>query len=109
MARLIWTEPALRDVREIIAFIAKDSPNFGKRFGKRLREAPKLLKRYPQIGWVVPEFGRETLREILVEPYRIIYEIREGDCYIVAVVHGSRDLTRVIRPPHDASQGPETP
>lgn len=84
MARLFWTEPALNDVKEITAFRAKDSPAYARRFGQRLREGPKQLKQFPRLGWVVPEFDRETLREILVEPYRIVYEIRGDDCYVVS-------------------------
>jgi toxin ParE1/3/4 len=99
VARLIWTEPALNDLKEIAAFIAKDSPTYARRFGHRLREAPKRLKLFPHLGSVVPEFDRPTLRELLVEPYRIVYEIREDDCYVLAVVHGSRNLTKAFRPP----------
>jgi toxin ParE1/3/4 len=99
MARLVWTEPALNDLKEIAAFIAKDSPTYARRFGNRLREAPKQLKLFPQVGSVVPEFDRETLRELLVEPYRIVYEVREDACYVLAVVHGSRNLARAFRPP----------
>jgi plasmid stabilization system protein ParE len=88
-------------VEEITAFIAKDSPAYARRFGHQLREAPKQLKLFCRLGWMVPEFERENLREILVGSYRIIYEVRESDCYIVAVVHGSRELTRVIRAPDE--------
>jgi hypothetical protein len=28
--------------------------------------------------------------------YRIVYAIRDGDCFVVAVVHGSRDLLKLI-------------
>src|SRR5438093_11178499 len=100
MARLIWTEPALKDLQEITAFIAKDSRVYAKRFGHQLREAPKRLKRFPLIGWMVPEFESENLREILVGNYRII-EVRGSDCFVVAVVHGSRDLLRIMQPPKD--------
>jgi plasmid stabilization system protein ParE len=91
-------------VEAITAFIAKDSVNYAKRFGQRLREAPKPLKLFPRLGAVVPEFDRETLRELLVGSYRVIYEVREPDCYIIAVVHGSRDLGRAMPPPSDANE-----
>jgi len=104
MARLIWTEPALKDVKEITAFIAKDSPMYARRFGHQLRQAPKRLKRFPLIGWVVPEFERDSLREILVGNYRIIYEVRGSDCLVVAVVHGSRDLTRFYKPSQEKKE-----
>jgi hypothetical protein len=38
-----------------------------------------------------------------VGSYRIIYEVRGSDCYNVAVVHGSRDLTRVFQSPQEKS------
>jgi toxin ParE1/3/4 len=88
-------------LQEITAFIAKDSKVYAKRFGHQLREAPKRLKRFPLLGWMVPEFERENLREILVGNYRIIYEIRGSNCFVVAVVHGSRDLHRIMQPPKD--------
>jgi hypothetical protein len=33
-----------------------------------------------------------------MRPYRIIYEIRGEACYIVAIIHGSRDLARHVQP-----------
>jgi toxin ParE1/3/4 len=91
----------LTDLQEITAFIAKDSPNYAKRFGHQLRKGPKKLKRFPLIGWMVPEFERQSLREVLVGNYRIIYEVRGEICYVLAIVHGSRDLTRVFQPPEE--------
>jgi toxin ParE1/3/4 len=98
MAKLVWTEPALGDVRDIIAYIRKDSGAYARKMGQRLRQAPKVLKKNPRRGWKVPEFEVDDLREIVVGSYRIIYRILGDACYIIAVVHGSRDLTRVIRP-----------
>ncbi|MBM4071334.1 MAG: type II toxin-antitoxin system RelE/ParE family toxin [Planctomycetes bacterium] len=99
MARLYWTETALNDVCEITAFIGKDSKVYAKRFGRKLRDTPKKLSRFPRLGGMVPEFERDSLRELFVGAYRVIYEIREGDCYVLAVVHGSRDLLRAVEPP----------
>jgi toxin ParE1/3/4 len=98
MAKLVWTEPALADVRDIIAYIRKDSAAYARKIGQRLRQAPKVLKAYPRRGWKVPEFEIEDLREIVVDGYRIIYRILDDVSYVIAVIHGSRDLRRVIRP-----------
>jgi addiction module RelE/StbE family toxin len=103
MARVIWTEPAFEDLREITAFIARDSKNYAKKVNRELREAPKQLGRSPRRGWMVPEFEIDTLREILVRSYRVIYEIRGKKCYVVPIVHGSRDLRRIVRPPEQES------
>jgi plasmid stabilization system protein ParE len=93
MGQVIWTEPALGDLRAIIDFVAMDSPTYAARLGTRLVEAPRRLIRLPRSGSRVPEFDLDHIREVLsVRPYRIIYELRGEHCYVVAVVHARRDL-----------------
>src|SRR3972149_10970055 len=49
-------------------------------------------------GRTVPEFKDEYIRELIYGSYRIIYLIRNDDCYISAVIHGSRDILRHLKP-----------
>ena len=105
MGHVIWTEPALDDVRSIMDHVAKDSPAYAARLGTRIVEAPRGLARFPHSGSIVPEFNRDDIREVLVRSYRIIYTIQDADCYVAAVIHGSRDLTRVIDPDDLESRG----
>lgn len=98
MGRLVWTEPAVEDVLDITAYVARDSRAYARKLRRRIMQAPKILKKHPHFGWKVTEFDQEHFRELLVAPYRIIYTLRGQDCYIVAVVHGSRDLTRKVNP-----------
>ena len=100
MGQVIWTEPALADLGDIVAYVRNDSPVYAERLATRIVEAPRGLARFPQSGGIVSEFGRDDFREIFVHSYRILYRI-DGpaeDCYIVAVIHGSRDLRRALRP-----------
>jgi len=76
--------------------IAKDSPIYAKRFGLKLKIAPKRLRRFPLMGWVVPEFNNPVLREIAVDPYRIIYTVESREVIVLAIVHASRDLRRAL-------------
>jgi plasmid stabilization system protein ParE len=48
------------------------------------------------MGRVVPEYGRDSLRELIIGPYRVVYEIDEDEVGVIAVVHGSRDLFSVL-------------
>ncbi|MDX1943967.1 MAG: type II toxin-antitoxin system RelE/ParE family toxin [Pirellulaceae bacterium] len=98
MGHVVWTDPAIEDLTEIMDFIARDSPRYALQVGERIYEAAHKLDLGPRAGWVVPEFGLDHFREVLMRPYRIIYEIRGEGCYIVAVIHGSRDLPRHIQP-----------
>lgn len=98
MAKVIWTEPALNDLLDVIKHIAKDSPIYAERFGLRVVEAPRHLMQFPACGRVVPEFNEENIRELIYGAYRIIYLIREDSCYITAVIHGSRDILLHLKP-----------
>lgn len=44
------------------------------------------------MGKVVPELGNEAIRELSFYSYRILYEIREPDVVVLAVIHKRRDL-----------------
>jgi len=74
MVHVIWTDPAIEDLAEIVDYIARDSPRYAVRTGERIYDAVGKLSLGARAGWVVPEFGIENFREILVRPYRIIYD-----------------------------------
>jgi toxin ParE1/3/4 len=93
MGQVHWSEPALDDLRDIVSFVAKDSPAYAARLASRISEAPRRLGAFPRLGLVVPELGQPKIRELWVRPYRIIYLVRDPDCYVLAVVHGSRNLS----------------
>ena len=93
MARgLIWTEPAWLDLEQSADYIARDSPAYAGAFVQRIRSAAESLRDLPRLGRVVPELGHEITRELLVDNYRLIYEIRADTLYILRLVHGARDL-----------------
>lgn len=98
MGKVVWTEPALTDLHDIIHHIAEDSPAYAERFGLRVVEAPRRLVEFARSGRVVPEFQDQNIRELIYGTYRIIYLIRQDVCYITAVVHGSRDILRHLKP-----------
>lgn len=98
MAKVVWAKPAHKDLRKIIEFIARDSRFYAERMRVRLVRAPRRLSRFPLSGRIVPEFNDETIREVMYGNYRIIYVKKRQTCFIVAVVHSSRDLIRLLKP-----------
>lgn len=98
MGQLHWAESALDDLSDIVDFIAKDSPAYADRLASKLVEAPRRLARSPGSGSQVPEFQQDSIREILVRPWRTIDVVRGDDCDIAAIVHGSRDLSSLLDP-----------
>ena len=98
MAKVHWTKQARNELIEICDYIARDSIENADRVLERVLEAPKILATFPFQGWVVPEYQIEVLREILVGKLRVIYRIRQDDVFVMAIIHGRRDLLRSHAP-----------
>lgn len=83
MGYQVALSPSARgDLRDIVRYISIDSPERALAFGQRLIEAVKHLADHPELGRVVPEMGVSTVREIVVQPYRVIYVVDHGDCRV---------------------------
>ncbi|MBI3007101.1 MAG: type II toxin-antitoxin system RelE/ParE family toxin [candidate division NC10 bacterium] len=72
MAQVSWTSQALDDVEALCLFIARDAPRYAEVFADRVFRVTDRLARFPRSGRVVPEIGREDIREIIVQSYRVI-------------------------------------
>lgn len=97
--KIEWAEPAELDLGDIYAYIARDVPVYAEQFIDRIIDTTSLLHDQPLMGRVVPEAERKDVRELIFQNYRIIYLVKPDYLYIVAVVHGSRDLTRMENKP----------
>jgi addiction module RelE/StbE family toxin len=95
MTRLEWTEPAVADLENIQAYIARDSAEYADAVIERLILSVDQLESFPESGRRVPESTDPKIRELLVERYRIIYRRKKGAVQILAVVHGARNLVQV--------------
>ncbi|MBI5555953.1 MAG: type II toxin-antitoxin system RelE/ParE family toxin [Elusimicrobia bacterium] len=90
--KIKWTTPALSDLSSIQEYIRRDSEFYAARFVERIIEAVEGLKIFPDIGRQVPEAEEENIRELLFNHYRIMYQVEHGQIYILAIIHGSRDI-----------------
>lgn len=92
---ILWTETGLNTLEEVGDFIAKDSPRNAERFVSEIQDKANLLINTPRIGTQPPELEGTEYFQILHGNYKIIYRI-DGDVIpIVAVLHGSRDFSRL--------------
>jgi toxin ParE1/3/4 len=94
MAAVIWAEKSLVDLEEIFDYIAADSPQYAKHHVEKIFASAERLQTFPNSGRRLPELPASPYREIIVDPYRIIYRaiVVSSDIVIVAVVHGRRLL-----------------
>jgi len=89
---VILTRQSQDDLREIVAFIARDSPDRARAFGHLLVDTALSLEAQPERGRVVPEQDDPAVREIIRGPYRIIYEVvRDPSAvFVLRFWHGAR-------------------
>jgi addiction module RelE/StbE family toxin len=87
---LRWTEQAVEDIRAIREFIERDSPRYGRLVAERLVESTSRIALFPKAGRVVPEIGREDVREIIVGEYRIVYRLEAEVAVLLTVFRSSR-------------------
>jgi len=94
MARRIrWAEPAVTDLEEAAQYIARDSRVYAATLVRQAHRAARSLATLAERGRIVPEFNDPARRELLVSSYRLLYWVAGQDVFIIAFVHGARDLT----------------
>jgi addiction module RelE/StbE family toxin len=96
MAEIRWSVKAARDLQAIEDYIARDSPLYAVHFINRLVAAAERLQTHALRGRVVPEYGRQDLRELIFRSYRIVYVVEGKQVSIARVVHASRDFTKTL-------------
>ncbi|MDI6793214.1 MAG: type II toxin-antitoxin system RelE/ParE family toxin [bacterium] len=94
MAKIIWSDLAKEHLREIDSYISKGSPFYSIIFIDKLIASVERVSLFPKCGRVVPEFGRDDLREVFFHKYRIVYSIKDDTIRILAIVHGAMDLIK---------------
>lgn len=90
MSAVLWAGPALRELEEALDYIARDNPEAAERLGRKVHAAVGRLAEFPGSGRVVPELGDPLLREVIHEPFRVIYERGRGGVRVLAVVRAEQ-------------------
>ena len=94
MARTVrWTETATTDLEEAAAFIGRDSRFYAAALVREARTAARSLRTFAERGRVVPESDVADMRELFIRSYRLIDQVTADHVFLLALVHGARDLT----------------
>ena len=73
--QVILSTSSRKDLQDIVRYISLDDPLTALQFGRFLIHHTKNLSQFPEQGRVVPEFDEDTIREIIVRNYRVIYRV----------------------------------
>ncbi len=88
-----WTAHARSQLRRIHEQIAQDSPLYATRVCEALVQKTTGLDELPRKGRMVAELNDETVREISLYSYRILYEIQpDSTIAVLALIHKRQHL-----------------
>jgi toxin ParE1/3/4 len=94
MAKVNWTFQALEDIAIIAEYHEGYSERYAAHLVKTLFAKADLLASFPFMGRIVPETNIVSIRELIVNEYRVIYTISDKEeVDILTVRHSSRPLT----------------
>lgn len=94
------TTDAERDLEEIAEHIERtDSQEAADYVHERIKATILKLETFPSRGRVVPELkdvGITDYREVLLKPYRIIYDVAARRVFVHCICDGRRDAEDVL-------------
>ncbi len=95
---VILTPRAQEDLREIVSYIARNSPERARKFGNTLIDKALFIGTFPEMGQTVPEVGDLSVREIVHGSYRIIYELAHDSdtIFVLRFWHGARGIPEIF-------------
>lgn len=97
MGRVRWTDEAIRWLREIRDYIARDNPEAARRTVAGIYERAGSLTELSERGYRYTERPDRDVRILLYGHYRIAYLVKPGgDVDILGVFHGALDIERYL-------------
>lgn len=73
--KVVWTSRATDDLYAIYESLSVFSDTRAETVTEEIINQVFLLEQFPRIGRVVPELNLETIRELIVHQYRVVYSI----------------------------------
>jgi len=96
---IYWSSPAEKDLDDIVEFISRDSLKSALVLFDKIKRKCDSLKFSPYRGRIVPELKKidvDAFRELILNPYRVIFKITNDSVFIMAVLDGRRDIEDIL-------------
>ena len=96
---VIWSNVAENDLKNIIEYIADDSPSNAVKIFKNIKQKASTLYRLPKRGRIVPELQDQGIlqyRELIIPPWRLIYRISDNNVYVLSVLDSRRNIEDIL-------------
>ena len=97
--KLKWTSNAKEDLLNIVDYIKHDSTQSARKVYEQIRDKAHSSNFFPLRGRVVPELQREGItiyRELIENPWRIMYKIENDTVYIMAIFDARQNVEELL-------------
>ena len=95
--QIIWSRTAVEDLKGIVQYIAMDDPDAAAKLADRIIQRFESASKLPFSNRIVPEKAEEPIREVVLKPYRLIYQVdsNRSVIHILRVWHAAREIPDV--------------
>jgi plasmid stabilization system protein ParE len=94
-----WSNRARDDLDELVEYISRDSALYARIFGEKVVLATRRLRDFPHSGRMIPEADDQSLREVIVQGYRVMYRVEPARVLVLALMDGRRDTAAANNAP----------
>jgi toxin ParE1/3/4 len=94
--KVIFTNEALQNLRDIGDYIAEDNPSRALTFVRELREKALGIGRMPRAYPLVGQFDGDDVRRRVHGDYLILYTVEAERVLILFITHGARDYEALL-------------
>lgn len=91
---IIWSRTAVEDLKGIVQYIALDDPDSAAKLADRIVQSIEPASELPFSNRAVPEKDDESIREAILKPYRLIYQVDADHSviHILRIWHAARGM-----------------
>ncbi len=96
---VVWSNVAEDDLKNIIEYIAADSPSNALKIFRRIKQKASSLYTFPGRGRIVPELRDQGIiqyRELIIPPWRVLYRISEKIVCVLSVLDSRQNIEDIL-------------
>jgi toxin ParE1/3/4 len=93
--QIVWDIKAEDDLRDIYNALLDISENYADAVVEAIFEGVDLIEKFPFLGRINPELNLPSIRELIIQKYRIVYFVSDApEIRVIAVRHSGRPFNR---------------
>ena len=103
--RVVWSEQASHALDAAVGYVAQESLPAARRLLDEALAAAGSLDTLSERGSIAPETNDPAVRQLLIQRYRLLYEVTDDEVQVLAFLHQRQDVTAWRRTPSQPSAG----